>query len=76
MTSNVTLRIDNELLRKVRHRAVDEDLSLSAWVSKLLERTVAEEESREAARTRALRRLNRGYRLGGQPLSREAVHER
>lgn len=76
MTSNVTLRLDDELLRKVRHRAVDDDLSLSVWVARLLERTVAEEESRKAAKPRALRRLHRGYRLGGEPLSREAAHAR
>ena len=75
-TANVTLRMDKDLLRKLRHRAVDENLSLSGWITAVLERTVARETSFAAARKRALRRLDRGFSLGGKPLSREASHER
>jgi len=35
---NVTLKIDDNVLRQARHRAIDQDLSLSAWTAKLIER--------------------------------------
>ncbi len=35
---NVTLNIKTPLLKSARHRAVDQGLSLSAWMAKLLER--------------------------------------
>ncbi|HKK19126.1 MAG TPA: hypothetical protein VJ952_10640 [Opitutales bacterium] len=37
---NVTLKIDDELCRKARHRAVDANLSLSKWVARLVEKEV------------------------------------
>jgi hypothetical protein len=38
---NVTLKIDDELCRQARHRAVDSNLSLSAWMAKLLEQELS-----------------------------------
>lgn len=38
---NVTLKIDDELCRQARHRAVDADLSLSAWMGKVLEQELS-----------------------------------
>ncbi|OGV65726.1 MAG: hypothetical protein A3K19_25885 [Lentisphaerae bacterium RIFOXYB12_FULL_65_16] len=76
MTRNVTLRMDEELLTKLRHHAVDERMSLSAWVVAVLQQTAEAREQRTAARQRALRRLGRGFRLGGKPLSREQSHAR
>jgi len=37
---NVTLKIDDELCRQARHRAVDADLSLSKWVTRLVEKEI------------------------------------
>ncbi len=37
---NVTLKINDPLLKSARHRAVDQGLSLSAWMAKLIEREV------------------------------------
>ena len=76
MTKNVTLRMDEELLRRLRHRAVDEHTSLSAWVVAVLKRALAEDVQDESARRRALQRLDRGFNLGGKPLSREQTHAR
>lgn len=33
---NVTLKMDDELCRRARHRAVDADLSLSKWVARVV----------------------------------------
>jgi hypothetical protein len=51
-------------------------MSLSAWITAALERTIAGEASLAAARKRALKRLDQGFSLGGKPLSREAAHVR
>lgn len=37
---NVTLKLDDELCRKARHRAVDADMSLSKWVAQVVEKEV------------------------------------
>lgn len=37
---NVTLKIDDELCRQARHRAVDADLSLSKWVAQVVQREI------------------------------------
>lgn len=39
---NVTLKIDDELCRKARHRAVDADMSLSKWVAQVVEKELGE----------------------------------
>ena len=76
MTKNVTLRMDEGLLRKLRHCAVDEGKSLSAWVATVLGELVEDQEGRDELRKQALSRLNKGYHLGGKPLSREEAHGR
>ena len=76
MTKNITLRMDADLLQAVRHQAVDQQLSLSAWVTTLLERSVAGNAQYAKARRTALQHLEKGFRLGGRPLKREALHER
>lgn len=35
---NVTLKLDDQLCREARHRAVDAGLSLSGWMSEVLQR--------------------------------------
>lgn len=35
---NVTLKIEDELCRRARHRAVDQGLSLSKWVTGVVEK--------------------------------------
>lgn len=76
MTANVTLRVDKRLLKKARHIAVEKDMSLSAWVSHLLEEVVERESIHSSVRERALRRLDKGFHLGGERLNRDMLHER
>ena len=42
---NVTLKLNDQLCREARHRAVDRGLSLSAWMAEVLERELARSES-------------------------------
>lgn len=72
MTKNVTLRMDESLLRRIRHRAVDEGLSLSAYIVREMNARV----NRGSARSRALRLLDKPMRLKGSMIRREDLHER
>lgn len=76
MTRNVTIRMDEEMLRALRHRAVDEQMSLSRWIVRVLRQAAEPGDSREEVRRRALSRLATGFHLGGRALSREEAHGR
>ena len=39
---NVTIKLENDLCRRARHRAVDVDLSLSAWIARIVSRELNE----------------------------------
>ena len=76
MLKNITLKIDDQILRRVRHLAVDENKSVSAWVSELIARALHEADEYEQVRREAIDSLYGGFHLGGRPLSREEVHDR
>ncbi len=76
MTKNVTLRLDEAVLRKARHAAVERDQSLSEWLAALITSATSEADRAQSARARALDRMRKGLHLGGLPLSREETHGR
>ena len=76
MKKNVTLKLEEELLKLCRFEALEEDKSLSQWVAEVLSEHVRSAEEFDKARERAKRRIQDGYHLGGAPLKRDAVHER
>ncbi len=76
MGKNVTLRLDESILRKAKHVAVEQDQSLSEWVAGLIAHAVSKKTRSHSARERALRCMERGFKLGGSPLSREKIYER
>ena len=76
MGKNVTLRLDEAVIRKARHAAVELDQSLSEWVAGLITHAVSKEGRTGSAREKALRRMERGFHLGNSPLPREETHER
>lgn len=76
MNKTLTLEIDEQLLQRAQRRAVDENQSVPAWVAELLRRTLDESDEYERNRRRAMQRLETGFHLGGQPLSREDLHDR
>lgn len=76
MTKNVTLRLDEDILKKCRYAAVEEDMSLSRWISTKITEIIKHREEFGEARARAIRRLKNGYPLGGKPLTREEIYER
>ncbi len=77
MKTNVTLKIEAELLRKARVLAAEEGTSISALLAARLEQAVRERKGYFQARRRALARLRRGFDLRWKPpSSRDELHER
>ncbi len=75
--TNVTLSVDEDLLREARILAAQEGTSVSRLLADRLEELIRLHKSYDTAKRRALARLRKGYRLGwSPPPSRDALHER
>jgi hypothetical protein len=76
---NVTLSLPVHVLKKARHRAIEEDTSLSGLLAGYVERIVNEAAERSRATERIRWRLDRGLNLGTEgsiDWRREDLHER
>jgi hypothetical protein len=74
---NITLSLDDEILREARILAAQQGLSVSAFLRRELSRLVEEQRGFVKAREAALRRLAQGAHLGGGPLpARDELHDR
>jgi len=77
MKTNITLKLDRDLVRKARVLAAEKDTSVSALLAEQLERAVRERDGYEEAKRRALANLRKGFDLGyTRPASRDELHER
>lgn len=77
MKTNVTLKLDADILREVRIIAAEEGNSISGLLAAKLEEIVRERKGYARAQKRALARLRKGADLGFQrPDSRDELHER
>lgn len=75
--TNVTLRLDTDLLREARILAAQEGTSVSQLLADRLEELVRRHKAYDGARRRALSRLRTGYDLRWtRPRSRDELHER
>ena len=75
--TNVTLKLDRDLLREVRIMAAEKDTSISALLTVHLQEIVKNRGGYEEARNRAIARMRKGWNLGWQkPKSRDELHER
>jgi len=68
--------MDAELMRELRHRAVDERKSLSAWITDKLRFVVRQDDATADARKDGLVLLEKGVHLGGQTCVREKLYDR
>ena len=77
MKTNVTLKLDADLLREARVVAAEEGRSISGLLTDRLEAMVRERKAYDQARRRALARLRQGIDLQWTPpKSRDELHER
>ena len=77
MKTNVTLKLDVDLLRGARILAAEQGRSVSALLAEQLEALVRERRDFDRAERRALARLRAGMDLQWTPpRSRDELHER
>ena len=77
MKTNITLKLDSDLLREAKILAAENGTSISAMLAGRLEREVRERRTYDRARKRALARLREGTNLNWTPFrSRDELHER
>jgi len=77
MKTNVTLKLDADLLKEARVVAAEEGRSMSALLTDRLEAMVRDRKAFDKARRRALARLRQGFDLRWTPpKSRDELHER
>lgn len=77
MKTNVTLKLDSDLLREVRILAAEQGSSISGLLAAKLQEIVGERRGFAQARRRALARLRKAEDLGWQrPSSRDELHDR
>lgn len=77
MARNITLSLDEEILREARVLAAQQGISVSAFLRRELGRLVEDQRGYAKARETALRRLARSQSLGGKTLPpREELHDR
>jgi predicted transcriptional regulator len=77
MQRNITLTLDDDLIRKARVLAARRNRSVSALLREELFRLVSEDDTYETAKRAALERLEQGAHLGGGSLpSRDELYER
>ncbi len=77
MKTNITLKVDRDLLRRAKVLAAEKDTSVSALVTEQLERVVRDRDGYEQAKKRALARMKRASHLGyTPPASRDEFYER
>lgn len=74
---NITLALEEDLLQEARVLAAKRGLSVSALLRQQLESLVQQELGYAAARATAVKRLQRGAKLGGGRLpKRQELHDR
>lgn len=77
MGSNITLRLDEKIISRIKHLAVDRHTSVSAWVSELVTRAVEDLDGFKPARKRALQAMAQPVRVrDAGMLGRDQTHER
>lgn len=77
MKTNITLKLDSEILRQVRIIAAEQGTSISGFLASKLEEIVNHRKSYARSKKRALARLGKGFEIGYvRPSSRDELHER
>lgn len=77
MKTNITLKLDRDLLRKVKIVAAEKDMSVSALLAEQLENAVRDRDGYEQAKRRALARMSKAIPRGyTPPATRDELYER
>jgi Family of unknown function (DUF6364) len=77
MKTNITLKLDADLIREAKVLAAEEGRSVSALLAEKLEALVRHRKAYDRARRSSLARLRTGFDLQwAPPKSRDELHER
>jgi hypothetical protein len=76
LKQNITIALEQQLLRKARILAAERGTSASRLLADELGRHVGDAEDYDRSRREALADLDRGLSLGGRPAARHALHAR
>ena len=77
MKTNITLKLDSELIREIKVMAAEQGTSISALLAERLEQILQERKGYAQARRRALARLHSGVEVHfSKPRSRDELYER
>jgi hypothetical protein len=76
MTKNITLRMDEQLLKDVKHIAVEEDMSVSAWIIKAVKKAAIKDVRYDEAKAFIMKAMEDAPDYGGQTFTRDELHER
>jgi len=77
MKSNITLKVDSDLVREAKVLAARRGTSVSRLLAQQLEELIRLDKAYEASRRRALTRLEKGLDLRWTPATdRNELHER
>jgi len=77
MKTNITLKLDADVLREARMLAAEKGLSIGGLLAAKLDEIVRPPKGYNGSRKRALVRLRKGFDLGWTaPRSRHELHER
>jgi len=64
---NLTVQLDEEIIRKARVLAAERSTSISGLVAEQIQHLVGDEERYREAQRHALEEMNTGFHLGGGP---------
>ena len=76
MTKNITLRLDESLLKRCRTIAVESDKSLSRWVADLLVENLSRQADWNKTKRKALGHLEYPPKLRAGRAKRDALYDR
>jgi len=76
VTKNITLRMDEELLRKAKHIAVKHDQSISAWIANLVRKAIEENDRYKEAHSFVLTAMKDHTVHDERNFTREEIHDR
>ena len=76
MTKNITIRMDEQLLKEVKHIAVERDMSVSAWITELIEKETQRKVRYAESKAFAQKAMEEAKDYGAATHNRDELHER
>ena len=75
MNKTITVKMNENILRKAKFFAIEHHMSLSQWISRLIKNCISKQHTYQKSKKEALRHLLKGYHVGEKLFTREQIHE-